>query len=357
MHRLKSESEYYLQVVEEDEKPQWPETEEELVVGNQLLDGGFTQYWAYPRSSKEDPEDLPKAEELAQKNPTSIPAVLVDERPSTHSPVVLILTKDGHAWAKTESDVDNLEENINSIVDFAKQKFGFKVEHFMTTSRVSKEVEKKLDSVEDAGPSEEEKETVEVKSEETKPMVAESGKIEKESADSNYQFPTSGVYMQESESSNKLTFILIILVLLALIGGAVYFRQKIFNKLGLSGIGSTQTEITPTPTEAVTPTNTPTPTPPRVDRSTFKVKVLNGTSTSGQAASLSDKLKSKGWNVTSVGNASTSDYTQTEVHTKADEADAGKLMVSDLSSDYQASASADLTKSSNVDVEVIIGKQ
>lgn len=355
MHRLKSEPDYYLQVVSEDEKPQWPATSEELVVGNQPLDGGFIQYWAYPRSSDKDAEELPKAEELAQKNPTSIPAVLVDERPTSHSPVVMILTKDGHAWAKTESDLSNLEENINSIVDFAKQKFGFKVEHFMTTSRVSKEVENRLDSVEDQEPSGESE--AEVKTPQTQTVSPNSGKIDKGSTDSNYQFPTSGVYMQDQESSNKLTFILIILVLLALIGGAVYFRQKIFNKLGLSGIGSSRTEVTPTPTVALSPTETPTPTPPQVDRSSIKVKVLNGTTQAGLAASLSDKLKSKGWNVSSTGNASTSDYAQTEVHTKADQTDAGKLMVSDLSSDYQASASADLLKSSNVDIEVIIGKR
>lgn len=146
---------YYLQVKKSGETPKWPRPQEELVLGSQDLGDGYTQYWAYHQDSPKTSDDLPPAEVVASENPTPKPAVLVDQpRPvideKTDDVLDLILVKDGHAFYYLSSSIASLKENIETILTAAEDEFGMSVEHFMTTGRVSDEVEKALDELEDS---------------------------------------------------------------------------------------------------------------------------------------------------------------------------------------------------------------
>lgn len=90
-----------------------------------------------------------------------------------------------------------------------------------------------------------------------------------------------------------------VIVLLGFIGLLV-----IDNRVQFNDVFTAPTGIVDTPT----PTATPTVDPAR------SVAVLNGTATSGLAASAGDELTAAGWNVPTVANASTEDQTATTIY-------------------------------------------
>ncbi len=144
-----SARQYYLEVVKDGQDPEWPVSEEQLVIGSQPLDGGYTQYWAYPKEEGADPQQLPEAEELAKQYLAAQPTLLVHQ-PSPKL-IELLITNKGHAWARTESSLANLEDGIHELLDFAKKRFTIDIEGFMTTKNVTPEVEKKMDEMESGG--------------------------------------------------------------------------------------------------------------------------------------------------------------------------------------------------------------
>lgn len=149
---------------------------------------------------------------------------------------------------------------------------------------------------------------------------------------------------------SKLALIIPLVVILALFGGVVMFRGQIFSKLGL-GKKPQQAAVAPTPT----PTETPTPTP-TVERSSYKVRVLNGTAQSGAAASLGDDLKAKGWDILKVGNATSSAIPQTYIRTKAGLDKVLSTLMLDLTGKFEATSSAlNLSTGDGADAEVVIG--
>ncbi len=374
MQRIKPQLIYQLQVVKEGEDPKWSGSESDLVIGSQELGSGYVQYWAYQKDSEKQSDDVPPAEELAVRNNSATPAIIIDQHSDEDEIISLILAKDGHAWAKSETSIDNLEENINSMVEMANQDYDFSVEHFMTTGHVSPLIEKKLDHMEDNPDDKSDPEAQEAISEsasyEAEQIPANPREIKaggsiglgggssSQIRMGNDQFPSSGVYVS-SDKSSKLWTIILGLVLIGLIAGVFYFREKIFTKLGVSIPGITTDK--PQPTITMTPTPTialsPAPTPVTLDRSKYQIRVLNGTSTSGAASTLGDQLKELGWKVPNVGNAESSDTPQTTVRVKKDLTDVAKVLVDDLAKYYQATSSADLEKTSKFDAEVIIGKK
>lgn len=359
-------AEYYLQVVKGDEPPQWPRPEEELVVGSQPLDGGYTQYWAYPKESGKEIDELPHAEVIASENRAEKQAVLIDQY-GPAGELELVLVGNGHAWGKEQSSVDNLEDNISSLLDFAAEKFNMNVEHFMTTARVSKEVEEKLDELEEAG---------EV-SGKSQPFAKEEKEVEEatavpednETEDKPHEpirpvpHPSSGAQglyrggatgvgsfsgKGPSSGSSKAWLIPVVLIL-ALFGGALFYKDTI--------IGSLKGAPAPTPTPvAAAPTATPTPTP-ALDRSQYKVRVLNGTTKTGAAGALADSLKTLGWEILSKGNAKDQSTVQTTVRVKEGSEAVLETLITDLASELEATAGAVLPDSDKADVEVVIGKK
>lgn len=377
MHRMRQAVLYQLQVVKKGEDPKWDRPDSDLVVGNQDIGNGYIQYWAYPKDSQKEAEDVPPAEELAIKNSSATPAIIIDQPGDPDTTIQLVLAKDGHAWAKTDAEIETLEDNISNLVDAAKREFDFEVEHFMATPSVSPEVNAKLDRLEESKsedasinasvgedvdpnnePSESEEESF------SPPPINAQGSIGLGGGASNQirmgsdQFPASGVYVSQNRSS-KLWTVILLVILLGMIGGGYYFKDQILSKIGvkLPGSGSEEVALEPTPTPQPTPESSPSPTPVALDRSKYTLKVLNGTSKSGAATELSDSLKELGWKVSSVGNAGSVDTPQTLVKIKKGQDDLGKVLVDDLKEYYEASVSADLDKNSTLDAEVVIGKK
>lgn len=341
---------YFLEVVKNGESPVWPESEEELAIGSQDLGSGYTQYWAYPKDSAHRVGDLPPAETLASKNSAPTPAILIDQEPD--GGVSLILVKNGHAWGYTKSNLSNLEGNITTLLETAKDKFNLHIEHFMTTDRVSPEVERRLDELEEV-----ENEVEKGEKEETSAPVSNfSPSIRSALSDAPQppsprinQTPFGSLGNPSERKSSALPLLIPIVVLIALALGALMFKDQIFNKL--------RPAPTPTPTPLVTPTSVPTPTLTKVPRSNFTVRVLNGTTQTGAAAKLATKLNSLGWKTTGVGNATNSAYLQTEVRAKAGQDALIKTLISDLAPDLNATTASSLKASDSADAEVVIGQK
>lgn len=99
----------------------------------------------------------------------------------------------------------------------------------------------------------------------------------------------------------------------------IYYAVSHKNDL-LSFINRPTPKVTVAPGE-ISPTQKP------VDLAAYGVRVLNGTSTAGEAAKLRDELKAAGFNVVSVGNAAKDDFQKTQIEAvkKVDQAFLAKL--------------------------------
>lgn len=360
MHRLKSSQDYFLLVVKKDEEPKWSASEEDLVVGHQPLDSNYVQYWAYHKNSGLKASDLPNAEVVASQNHTKEAIILVDQpehlKDESDDNVELILVKDGHAWGKVPSSVANLEDNLSAVLEFAKDQFNINVEHFMTTDKVSKEVENTLNNLE-----EKEEEKNNPPETEQHPGIRQvntgtfaigfgGGGAVRSSAQNfqNRRLATSG------KSTSKLIMIIPVVVILIAFASAALFKDKIFAVLGKTQkTVATVAVVTPTPS----PTATPTPTEAPFDRSSASVRILNGTDKSGAAGALGKDLEKLGWKVAGTGNAPKKGVLQTEVRAKEGSESAAEALVKDLSSNYKATISANLKDTDKADVEIIIGKE
>lgn len=113
---------------------------------------------------------------------------------------------------------------------------------------------------------------------------------------------------RQSNSKALLLFILLV-IMLGVLGGVYYYQN---NTIG------TQT-VTKTPTPLIT-SIAPTAVVAKVATETakldYKVTVLNGSSRTGEASSLSEYLKENKIAVETVGNAENRDYTNTEIQFK-----------------------------------------
>ncbi len=144
-----------------------------------------------------------------------------------------------------------------------------------------------------------------------------------------------------------------VLATLVLIGLGVFGLSVVNGSISFQGASTPPTASAPataSKTPSATPSATPTPTiVPTVDPS-LTVNVLNGTSTSGLAKTVGNKLTAAGWKVGALGNASSSTNTQTVVYYSDPKNQAAALGVVQslpgatiqLSQDY-ASTGADLT--------------
>lgn len=329
-------AEYYLQTVKVGEEPQWQLSEDDLDVFSQHLDNNLIQYWAYPKTLGKTATDIPHAEVVANKNRPDNPVVIIDQVQDqlNHGILLeLILARGGHALAKTDSNLDNLEANITSLLDLGKKTFGLSAEHFISTSNVSPEVEKRLDDLEEA----EDQQQTAVPEEPTSTPTLEPA-------------PKMPELIRENKSS-KLVVLLPIIILVLVFGGAIFYRDKLLAKF---------MSVTNPPKQVaveVTPTPSPTPTPVTVDRSKFTVRVLNGTPTTGAAGVLADKLKAKGWLIDRTGNATSSAILESFIRGKPGTDDAIKTLLADVSDYAAASSSSSLKSTDKADLEFVIGKK
>lgn len=165
---------------------------------------------------------------------------------------------------------------------------------------------------------------------------------------SNRQMKFHG--MEKSGSSTKWHLFILVVLGLIVIGVTVYLLR--------GNIASfTASEPSPTPTPlTVEPTPSPTPSPtPVVDRSKYKVRILNGSGKTGLAASISAKLKELGYQTERVGNATNSAFKTTNIRSKSGAVEVVEQLIKDLLPDFTATSSGTLRDSDAADLEVILG--
>lgn len=156
--------------------------------------------------------------------------------------------------------------------------------------------------------------------------------------------PGNGNVPQDNSSVSKALLILVGVVILLLIGTSIYLLRNKFT-------GSKEEEK-PTTIEISSPSPYPTP---QFDRSKFTLRILNGTKTSGLAASVSAKLKNLGYKTSKEGNATSSAFKRTEVRVKETSQGLLEQLIKDLMPDYDATTGANLKDIDEVDGEVILG--
>lgn len=169
--------------------------------------------------------------------------------------------------------------------------------------------------------------------------------------------PSNPIYQEPKTKSAKWLWILVILII---IGGLVFaYVRGIGPFANINNLSKSTPSPTPESVQATsTPEASPSPTPASVDKTKAKVRVLNGSGTTGKAATVKAFLETLGWKVSSIGNADNSDFTQTEVRVKDKFSTYSDAMVSDLSSKYSATANSKaLEASDSADIEVTIGSK
>lgn len=170
--------------------------------------------------------------------------------------------------------------------------------------------------------------------------------------------PVAGTPIYQ-ESGGKNAKWLWILIALIIIGALVFAFWKGIGPFGK--LRGTSVEATPTPSvnfefSSPTPAATPGAT---IDKTKASIRVLNGSGKAGEASRARDFLDSKGYKVTSVGNATEGfDFPQTVIRLKAAFSDFGQALVSDLADRYSAKVdSQTLSSTDSADIEVVIGSK
>lgn len=166
---------------------------------------------------------------------------------------------------------------------------------------------------------------------------------------------TTETVAEETEKTNYLWIIVPTALLVgALAGGLITY---------FSGLSSLEGNSTPTPTPIATEM-------PKVDeqekeeedrefdRSTVKLQVLNGSGVSGLAGKAKTMLEGLGYKSVAVGNAATSDFTETVISVKDSKKELVDFLVKDLSKDYQVSDKTEvLPASSAYDFVITLGNK
>lgn len=164
----------------------------------------------------------------------------------------------------------------------------------------------------------------------------------------------NGASIQPKKKFSLLGIFLLIILLGALAGGGWYAYTQNMIPSQLFSLAGLKTQPTPTHAAKSLPTDTPTPT---VDLTQYTIAVLNGSGVPGAAAKVKSDLTTAGFTVNSVGNASTSNATDTVIAAKsAVSKDYLTKLTEELQKTYAVSATiASLDDSATTDVTVTIG--
>lgn len=147
------------------------------------------------------------------------------------------------------------------------------------------------------------------------------------------------------KKSSKKVFVIVIVVIILLAGGFL-LRNRI------KGVVKQEPEPTPTPSV----TSIPTPESNPLVRSDWSFEVLNGTSSSGLAKALADKLIALGYPVVKLGNADKDTYTRTEILVKKNLMAKINLVVADLKDTVKIASLAGELNEGSASARIIIGK-
>ncbi len=173
----------------------------------------------------------------------------------------------------------------------------------------------------------------------------------------------------------KALYVVLFILLIVIIGiGAAQFLSSRNNQLKDTAPTAIEyeepTDVSPSPTPEATEEDNTTPSPTKaddetsdtvdkttgLDRKDLSIVVLNGSGVSGAAGKLSTKLKDLGYNVSSTGNADSSDYESTEINLKSTKKSFLNLLKKDLGSDYIVGDTS-TTYTGSGDAQIIIGAE
>ncbi len=155
-----------------------------------------------------------------------------------------------------------------------------------------------------------------------------------------------------------LAIVVIVLILVALGGGIYYYRANVEEALPFGQKEEAKQEQVQEQVTQVT--ETPAPTVAAVDLSKYKVQVLNGSGTSGEAGKAQGYLEGVGFKDFKTGNAPSFGYANTEVQMKKDVTDEVYAKVKEALDPYYVDVTKSdkvLAESSAYDIVVTVGKK
>jgi hypothetical protein len=142
--------------------------------------------------------------------------------------------------------------------------------------------------------------------------------------------------------------LLIFIIAIVLLVGIFVYKQGMLKKV----------TINIAPTASPTPTIMVKPTQAVVDLSKYEIEILNGSEVTGEASRQKANLEAAGFTISSVGNADTSDYTDTIIKAKTDvDSNFIAKLKSVLSNTFTVGTVQPLSSDAAVPVEVILGTQ
>lgn len=140
-----------------------------------------------------------------------------------------------------------------------------------------------------------------------------------------------------------------IFLLGALLGGIMFYQNKISGSPAATATPAGNYLATAAPVATATPAAT-------VDLTKYPVNVLNGSGIAGQAGVVKSLLTTAGFTVSGTGNAATYDFTKTIIKAKTDVPAAFLTQLSAaLSKNYVLDTTQTLESSSSDEVEVMVG--
>ena len=108
------------------------------------------------------------------------------------------------------------------------------------------------------------------------------------------------------------------------------------------------TRVSPTPEPKISPS-------PTFKKDEVKIKVLNGSGTSGKATEVKTLLKEKGYQEILTGNAESFDYTKTVLQVKKSQSEISSVLKNDLKDNVSSLKESTLPETEAADVVIIIG--
>lgn len=154
------------------------------------------------------------------------------------------------------------------------------------------------------------------------------------------------------DNPSNITWILIpgIMLLGALLGGIIFYQNKVTDQEG------EEPTSLPTQVSEASPTPTATPVSENVDLEKYTLVLQNGSGIKGEATKVKDLLVKAGFKVGTTGNASSFDYTSTIVKAK-EGTDSGFItkLKEVLGESYKLGKDEVLKSSSTDDIVIIIG--
>ena len=166
------------------------------------------------------------------------------------------------------------------------------------------------------------------------------------------------VILKDREKTNYKLILFVTVITAIIVGfvaGGVYVYFSGVSKIEQVSPQPTVAPIDVSPTQAPEPNSTPVP-EEKIDVSSYKINVLNGSGKIGAAGSVADLLKKAGFSVANIGNAGRYDYKETVVEVKETVPEQVVQMLEDsLGKAYALKKGEVIPQTSGYDVVITVG--